>query len=1261
MAITAAELQVRFTAEGARDVEGAIDRVDGRVREATGGFDAFFDSIQGGAGNALRALDGLSRVMGSIALVGGVTLIAGGARAAWQQVDAVQQATIALRAYEQDARAVDDVLSDLLRFARSDAGRLFMRQELFHAAQVMKVAGAETQNLSRYVEIMSRAVSTGMTTFTDLERVLARVVSTGRLTTIEFELLQQAGFMLDESLRNTTVTAEELFDALDRGSVEVLGQTETIQGRMMQLQTAIRGVGLAFLDVDSETSMFREGGLGARLMEGLEAAPAVLANVADAARGLGEAIVGVIDTAANFVNWFRELPGWVQSSVTSILKLVAAFGALRVAGSALGMVGGVMGLGGMMGGVRTLMGGGLFRTGAASATGFGSSMAALVGRINPVGAALAAGAVVMLDWINVAQQAKQAAESYELSLKGLGDTITQLKIYGELDLARQAEDVRGLIEGSRSVFEEVSGADDFMRDWAEKRFIDPTELWLGRADDYRYEFQAMSRDYQEMLDHLEGMDGALAKVNQGLTMDNIDNAQFLADVLDRFREAGDDPVLLSGAFAWLENVDFADYALQIDEVDQAVRRLGATFADVQEIFIDLPGQLRDLRLDGMHRQASQIERLAEVWERAFTPEMLPGATGEYVLVDDLDVAKLEVLGDNWERINEALASGNFDNVRLLTDLMTVLTDDTMSLDEQADAIDAITDSLHEYLAVAQDVIDVLGQSDLTSMLNLAGIGGEAVEAAANVNQLAASLDTLFRVIVGNTNAIASQMESIFKWADELIAEEGVWSKLDDLLDAGRITGKHGEFTGDSDYARAQQAYNQIAEANLRIQEHVLTIQAKQAPLLAANAVALEEYMAQIADMGGAEQLAALGFMDAGLQEQLGTIVNLAGQFKQMEGGADAFYAVAEGIMHTNPALFSMMETMGLIVAKRDEITGEVLSFEVNLDGATTVQDSLNDLIESIDALTLALGGIPPVRVDTSEVDPAIEKLNQLADAARNAVTAGLNNIGSMGNNAARTGSRDAGADTWGDTGVPVVTGLPSAGTGGTVTFTADHSAVNEAVERVSAMVAVVDGMEATVSIGADGSAYGETISQLSASLFAVNDWSATVQIYGDGSAYGETITELWSSLMAVNDWSATVSIYADASDVYKTIADLQIYQGATIATSYVDVVTRRIGDNIVGRATGGFVSEDMTLVGERGPELVSLPRGSYVHTNAETMRMMNSGKGNGTVIISPTITNHIDASGKDVDEERIAELAADRTMQAIKIVVGEQRTGHGMV
>jgi hypothetical protein len=53
--------------------------------------------------------------------------------------------------------------------------------------------------------------------------------------------------------------------------------------------------------------------------------------------------------------------------------------------------------------------------------------------------------------------------------------------------------------------------------------------------------------------------------------------------------------------------------------------------------------------------------------------------------------------------------------------------------------------------------------------------------------------------------------------------------------------------------------------------------------------------------------------------------------------------------------------------------------------------------------------------------------------------------------------------------------------------------------------------------------------------------------------------------------------------------------------------------NILRRASGGFAS-GLTLVGERGPELVNLPHGSYVNSNSASQRMA---KGGGDFIYAP--------------------------------------------
>ena len=54
---------------------------------------------------------------------------------------------------------------------------------------------------------------------------------------------------------------------------------------------------------------------------------------------------------------------------------------------------------------------------------------------------------------------------------------------------------------------------------------------------------------------------------------------------------------------------------------------------------------------------------------------------------------------------------------------------------------------------------------------------------------------------------------------------------------------------------------------------------------------------------------------------------------------------------------------------------------------------------------------------------------------------------------------------------------------------------------------------------------------------------------------------------------------------------------------------RKIFPKMFGeRATGGLVNENVTLVGERGPELVTLPTGSRVHTANQTKNMMGGAR-----------------------------------------------------
>jgi hypothetical protein len=120
------------------------------------------------------------------------------------------------------------------------------------------------------------------------------------------------------------------------------------------------------------------------------------------------------------------------------------------------------------------------------------------------------------------------------------------------------------------------------------------------------------------------------------------------------------------------------------------------------------------------------------------------------------------------------------------------------------------------------------------------------------------------------------------------------------------------------------------------------------------------------------------------------------------------------------------------------------------------------------------------------------------------------------------------------------------------------------------------------------------------------------QSYLDGAqSTGEKIVGFVQGLLQV-----IVVIGAVIAGIAAFVAGAPVWLAVTIGAAIIGIGTflvTKLGDalkNILPewmggtpRMMGGIVNEDTTLVGERGPELVSLPRGSRVHTNAQSKRM----------------------------------------------------------
>lgn len=277
----------------------------------------------------------------ALALGAGLGLVS---KMAFDQVNSVQQASLALRAYEKNGKKVDKVLSDLLKYARSDLGVLFNRKDLFAAAQNLKIMGDNTSKLTEHVKIMSRSIGLGLSTWEDLSRIVGRVGSTGRLAGDDFDNLTKAGYKLNPSLRNTNITFDKLFKAMDKGiPVDAMkGQADSIKGIGVRLQTAFRGIGESILGVNKDTGKFVEDGAGFALVNFLKQLPVLLKKpeIQQAFKNMGQAIS---DFSNNALPKIQAFIVFVGSNIGTISKLtfgLLAFGfAMKIVGSVMSSVG----------------------------------------------------------------------------------------------------------------------------------------------------------------------------------------------------------------------------------------------------------------------------------------------------------------------------------------------------------------------------------------------------------------------------------------------------------------------------------------------------------------------------------------------------------------------------------------------------------------------------------------------------------------------------------------------------------------------------------------------------------------------------------------------------------------------------------------------------------------------------------------------------------------------------------------------------------
>jgi len=244
----------------------AVITADDRASSVIGGVGNSFGKLTAAFAAGQLAANAISSAIGVV-----TDTVKDSVGAAFKQVGAVENATIALRAYEKNGDKVNKVLKDLIKYARSDTGVLFQREDLFAAAQTLKLYGQSTETLTDKVKILSKGVSLGKTTFQELSSIVGRAAAKGRLDAVDFDMLIERGIGLDKSMRGAKISGEELFKALDKAlPAELLkGRANTIDGAFIRLKSGLRDFGATILGVDKDTTTFIEGGLGDKFVKGV--------------------------------------------------------------------------------------------------------------------------------------------------------------------------------------------------------------------------------------------------------------------------------------------------------------------------------------------------------------------------------------------------------------------------------------------------------------------------------------------------------------------------------------------------------------------------------------------------------------------------------------------------------------------------------------------------------------------------------------------------------------------------------------------------------------------------------------------------------------------------------------------------------------------------------------------------------------------------------------------------------------------------------
>ncbi len=1199
----------------------------------------------------LTTLGGAMIGVGGIVSAAFVAPMALGTKAAWNQVDAVQKATVALRGYEQDASKVNDVLAKLVAYARSPEGVLFQRQDLFAAAQGLKVAGDATDNLVQHVEIMSRAVAQGMVGWQDLTEVIQRVGATGKLTGDDFDNLTKAGFQLDESLRNQSVSWEQLFTALDAGIPGMGDALNTIEGQSIRLQSAIRELGLAFLGVNRDTSEFISGGLGDQLYNGLGTAREVMLSMVPAAHALGEGAAIAAQGAGMVANAYLALPGPIQTVIT----LLGASGAvaLTTGGAFLLMLPRILET---VEALKVLKGLNLV-----------SSLTSMAGAIfSPVG--LLAGLAAVAIYFDRTHQAQWGTDNpIASSAKVVQDAISDLNTRGSSDLS-------ALATRSGDAFSKISADLERIGELSKKinESDDSTDPGLLAA--WNNEIAILLDKYAEFGDLAPKLGENVSAILHDMGAGAKDVQADFAGLLDQLDRGAISPAEFAEKVQGLVD-SLGEYDARAKNSMQTTAALAESFTGLKAVFADLPQAIDDLRLDGKGGLANQLETLhtsivdaftkplnevqATMLENAIPPEFWESAMPPATLTD-LTEQQLDQLGGAWDRTMQGMSSDTLDNAAVIQawsdilnsslspdDKIAALTDLSVHMGQFRDGAKAMHEQQLDFLKDGNNILDWWREYDrqLTEGARVSGQSSEAIIAAreafrdavdwaGDIGDAGRALDQVLRTFQ-EIDSLGQRSSAAGSIAENLVGKPGEWAAIDDMLTRWLQQSQSVDET-----TAAYERYNQtvaagyaIQDSNARVQALLNDLRADQLPLLAEEQQAYEDNLQYLSGLNAEEQRRALLLQDSSVQTQIASAYATAYSASIGEIPKEVATEMLVNTAQADPALAGILVQMGLLneaIGPNGEKT-----FTVNFPNADATVSAINRLTIAFLSMEAAAEGVSTLdlAIKIYGEEEALDLLGYVknADGTYSKVTVEADSSG------LDTAVSDLKEVTLADgTVVTVKTDVDTSGwdqlTASELAAKFDNDPVQIPVEGViqpmdgvtpeewNAMIGPFPEIEIPAKVGEiDTSSIWDSINPFggggtdSAAVTIPVDADTTSAVTAIGDVTGMTIDDKTAVILGDNGAAVsaidtvntstiddkTLTVGADASAAYGAIDAVNntpVYDKTmtiNVVTAYSTIGTPSIGSRhggIPGYARGGIVTE----LAEAGPELLHFASGGSV-------------------------------------------------------------------